>query len=248
MLVQQLYALARRLEEAGRLPPAYHKATGVKWALELDTDGGFLGWSKLGDGAQGLEEVVPYFKRSGKSPPAYLLVDNFSYVLGARLSEEDKFKDARLASNFEAYTKLIADLVAYARECESPHADDVSALARFLADDRERERAIEDARADETKGVRDLVAPYVDGHPLHRLEIVRRFWASRRDGALIESSKLNATCMLTGEEGAIAATHPTAILLGPNRVGLVSANPNAFESYGLESSAIAPVKVPPARV
>lgn len=217
----------------------------VRWYLELSEDGRFLGLSETGaKKADWTPLVTPYTKRSGATPPPYLLVDKPNYVL-AHLAEPDKLKAAKREKEQAKADDRHAEYVELVRACaEAVEHPAVDAFIRFL------DTGIEEARTQAaTLPMKpgDLIAPRVGETILTRLPEVRQFWQAQEDAAADEKSGLVAECMVTGHTAPIARTHPVELLLGPNRVGLVSANENAFLSYGLKQSEIAPMSFTAAR-
>jgi CRISPR-associated protein Csd1 len=87
----------------------------------------------------------------------------------------------------------------------------------------------------------DLIIPRIDGLLLTQIPEVQQFWIKREDARAAEKSDLTAECLLCGETRPIARTHPVELVVGPDRVGLVTGNAKAFLSHGLEQSEIAPV-------
>ncbi len=231
--------------------PAVLKAQSVRWMLDLDEDGRFLGLSETGTKKSDQKELVaPYASRSGSKPPPYLLVDKPDYVLG-HLAESDTLMAAKRETEQAKADDRHAEYVALAHSCAA--AVDHPALHAF---ERFLHEGIEEARAEAEKlSVRkkapmkkgDLIAPRVEQQVLSDLPAVRQFWAELQDEAANERSSLTAECLVTGKMAPIARTHPVELLVGPSRVGLVSANENAFLSFGLQQSEIAPMSFTAAR-
>ena len=228
-----------------QIVPAALKAQRVRWFLDLDEDGRFLGLTDPGaKKADQAELIAPYAKRSGAQPPPYLFVDKPDYVLG-HVAEADKLSAQAQERERTKAGERHAEYVALSRACAA--AVDHAAPAAFI---RFLDTQISEARAEaETLSMKpgDLVAPRVGGQILTDLPAVRQFWQEQQDAASVEKSSLVAECLVTGITGPIARTHPVELLVGPNRVGLVSANENAFLSYGLQQSEIAPMSFTAAR-
>jgi len=225
----------------------------VRWLLELDEDGRFLSLTESGATKKDWTELAtPYAKRSGSKPLPYLFVDKPDYVLG-HVAQADKLTQAAKVQEQAKADDRHSDYLMLARDCaESVDDPATTAFLHFLNDEEEVSKA---RRAAEVFSARDkgpmkqgdLIAPRVGTQFLSDLRAVRRFWQEQQDVAAEEKSSLEAECMVTGRVGPVARTHPVELLLGPNRVGLVSANENAFLSYGLQQSEIAPMSFTAAR-
>jgi CRISPR-associated protein Csd1 len=272
MIVQRLRDFHARI--ADDLIPSYHKAQDVRWLLDLDAEGrfqGFVGTEKTITspyrGRSG-RKPPPYLlvdkpeyvlglpredEQAQAGPDALSLSED---ELRARIEEstdDDALSEEELDNaladlqknlgkvrwRFDAYRELVA---ACAEDTEAPA---LRALLTFLdehvADARRDERALD---MDPTS---DLIAPRVDGKLLTDLPEVRQFWIGRQDSEADEKSNLEARCIVCGEERPVARIHPVELVLGGNRVKLVSGNEKAFLSYGLEQSEIAPMCQPCAR-
>lgn len=229
MLLQRLHEYRQREDVDAKIPPAYHKRQDIKWILKLDVDGRFVAWI-----AADRTEPAPYRIRSGTKPPPYLLVDQYPYLLGDTLDESD-FAASKAEMRWEMFVELIEELVDYTpKEERAPF----SAVYDFITSE-ERQEALE--HAPEDMGRKDLIGIEVDGQLVHQQSAARRYWTAARDEDAVADSRTTAECIVCGERKAIPRTQPVELKLGPNRVQLISANENAFESYGLKQSAISPV-------
>lgn len=230
MILERLRDFHSRIQD--ELIPSYHKNQGCRWILEVGSDGSFRGFIGTGQTKRSAKDFhTPYRKRSGRTPPPYLLVDKPAYVLGLPRDEGKKWE--------EKATERHDDYVALVRACGD--AVDHPALDAFLtflnghvAD------ALADPAAEDMKQG-DLIIPRVDGTLLTQIPAVQQFWIEQQDTEAAEKSNLTAECLLCGEERAIARTHPVELVVGPDRVGLVTGNAKAFLSHGLEQSEIAPI-------
>jgi len=230
--------------------PAVLKAQRVRWMLDLDEDGRFLGISETGTKKSDQKELVaPYTGRTVAVVP-FLFVDKPDYVLG-HVVEGDNLSDPTLQKELVKARDRHAAYAALSEDCAQ--AIDHPALTAFLSF---LKNEIEKARSEAAKlSLRDkspmkkgdLIAPRVGHQVLSDLPEVRRFWAELQDEVANDSSRITAECLVTGKTAPIARTHPVELLVGPNRVGLVSANENAFLSYGLQQSEIAPMSFTAAR-
>lgn len=219
----------------------------VRWLLELDEEGRFLRLTESGSTKKEWTELVtPYTKRSGSTPPPFLLVDKPNYVLG-HLAEAGKLSATKRQAEQAKADDRHAAYVDLVRACAAAVDDErIAAFVRFLEDDDElalARAAAEEASARDKAPMKqgDLIAPRVGEKFLSQLPAARRFWAEQQDAEADQNSRLTSECMVTGRVGAVARTHPVELLVGPNRVGLVSGNENAFLSFGLQQSEIAPM-------
>lgn len=232
--------------------PASLKQQPVRWLLELDEEGRFLALTESGvTKKEWTELVTPYTRRTVAVVP-YLFVDKPDYVLG-HLAETGKLTQAKRESEQEKAADRHTAYVELVQACaDAVDHPAITAFVRFLESTQEMEKAHTAAeqlstrdKAPMKKG--DLIAPRVGTQFLSDLPATRRFWAALQDAEADEKSSLTAECMVTGRIGPVARTHPVELLLGPNRVGLVSGNENAFLSYGLQQSEIAPMSYGVAR-
>ncbi|ARA93466.1 type I-C CRISPR-associated protein Cas8c/Csd1 [Rhodothermaceae bacterium RA] len=229
MILERLRDLHARL--AGELVPAYHKKQRVPWILALDEDGRFLNIERAETGKKDYVEIVaPTLKRTSGTR-ALLFVDKPSYALGRPDADTDKAR-AQADERHTAYRRL-------AEACAlSVHHPATDAFLRFLDEEIETARA-QSATAEMKPG--DLIAPRVGETFLTDLPEVRAWWQNHEDERAAEDSTLTARCMLCGEEKPIVQVHPVDVRVGPDAAPLVSANKDAFESYGLSRSEIAPM-------
>lgn len=230
MILERLRDFHARIQDD--LIPSYHKQQGCRWILEIGSDGSFQGFIETGQTKRSATDFnTPYRKRSGRTPPPYLLVDKPAYVLGLPRSNEKKWQK-KAAQRHEEYVALV-------HECAE--TVDHPALDAFLAFlDRHVADALASPKTEEMKKG-DLIIPRVDGTLLTQIPAVQQFWIGQQDAEAAEKSDLTAECLLCGEERPIARTHPVELVVGPDRVGLVTGNAKAFLSHGLKQSEIAPI-------
>jgi CRISPR-associated protein Csd1 len=172
--------------------------------------------------------VVPHILRSSAVAPS-LLADRADYAL--RLADKES-KETRVARLHRAFVELV-------RECaDATKEPDVVAVLDYL--DSLGESSPKGTPEDMAAG--DLVAFTVEERYPMDLQKVRAFWANKiaaRRGSDISQ------CLVCGQERPIAERHTVKIkgIPGgqPSGTTLVSANAEAFESYGMEASLVAPV-------
>ncbi|MFP4027630.1 MAG: type I-C CRISPR-associated protein Cas8c/Csd1 [Candidatus Brocadiia bacterium] len=227
MLLQRLADFYERIE--GELEPRHHEVREIDWIIELSAEGEFRGFIRTEGQGQDFELAVPYLRRAGTSPPPYLLVDKPAYVLGLGL---DKWSDEKVQPRQEAFHELIHDCAKDSGELA------LEAIDTFLHEGIDRAR---DERPDDMSAG-DLIGFSVDGSLPTRSRKVQQFWIDKMDARAAEKSDRTGQCLVCGRpDQPIADRHPVKLQLGPDRVQLITANENAFESYGLSASEIAPV-------
>lgn len=231
MILDQLIAFRERIPAEDAVPKGY-KRQKVRWALNVSADGRVVGLSDLGTGKNATQHETPYAKRTSATKPL-LLVDKPGYVLGQPEGDTDKHA-AKASERHAAYLDLLDATADAAGDAQ------VARLAAALRDPAQLDRA-RDLLTAETWKPGDLILPVVGGETLHDRPAVRAVWQSRLAAAAAEKSGLTAECMACGRERPIARTHPIELLVGPDRVGMVTGNAAAFLSHGLEQSEIAPM-------
>jgi CRISPR-associated protein Csd1 len=197
-----------------------------KWQIELDENGRYLGVTPLSDGTKknrGLSLLAPNMKRSGTKAPPLLLADNAKYVLGFG---SDHPADSR---QFQEFKTLVE------RCWEQTGESVVGAVARFL-----QEHQLNPIQPDTPIEGADNVLFRVESVRPFDLPSVRKFWVSCN----APDNDVSMQCIVCGKTGPVDRVSPIAIkgIPGgqPMGMALVSANKNAFESYGAEQAYIAP--------
>jgi CRISPR-associated protein Csd1 len=220
------------------LTPEMYTKTPVRWILVLDAHGKPVGSiSQGGDSkanARGESRDVPHIVRSSGIQPK-LLVDNGEYVLGIGRPSS---KPSRVAESHRQFVELVN------RCAEETGEESVRAVARFLASwdpDTGRERLREDFRLRGDFDPGDTLAFEVAGVYPVDLESVQTFWATYTAG----EESVTGTCLVTGLEGPVVDRLPVKIKGVPggqtSGTSLVSANAEAFTSYGLKNSLTSPI-------
>ncbi len=241
-----LQALCGYYDRKARDPDEALAPPGFEWkeipfVILLQTDGTFLDIQDTREGAgrnrRAKSFLVPQgSKRSGSRAyeTAFLLWDNPLYLLG-HSPDPDKARNAPL---YQASFRACVD-----RFLEETGDDPgVKAVQAFLAGDEwkkaaDRFRAITDAKGTENCTFR-LAGE--DSLILDRPSVVS---AVRRMAATVEGAT-KSTCLVTGTKGGVARLHPAIRgVRGAQTTGanIVSFNLDAFESYGKDQGANAPV-------
>jgi len=228
MLLQRLSEYAGRLDLA---PPMYLK-TAIRWLIDLDPAGRFLGFVKTeGSGKKndrGKEFYAPHTARSAGVKPK-LLADNGEYVLGVA---REKSKPERVEHCHQAFFEEI-------RLCEEAVSESsLGAILKFL---QIWKPGNVDLPADFDPS--DICTFRVAGVlPIH-LAAIQAYWASKGGGDE-EAPEESMQCLICGCVRPALKRLPFKIkrIPGGQTSGnaLISANSKAFESYGLEASLIAP--------
>ena len=238
MILRELAAYAERLEDRGDLPPRMYQGQPLKWLIELDHDGAFQGFvSTVAEGAKGREKrgkefLAPFIKRTS-SVRAQLLADRAGYALG--LADQEHQSPKELGRIAEAHAAFVGLVDRCAAQSDEPT---VEAVRLFLS-------GLDLASLPVPEGVQsgDGVTFLVEGVLPIDLPLVRRWWAETFEHSADPQSL--RTCLVCGKPRMPAKRHPVPIkgIPGGQSSGMqiVSANENAFESYGLQASLIAPV-------
>jgi len=231
MLLQKLCEYSRRLED---LAPIGYNPTPIRWLINLDREGNFLGFITTSSGKKndrGKVFLAPAVMKS-VNVKASLLVGNGEYVLG---KPRDPAKMKRVQNCHEAFVKQVQQCVT---TTQSPQ---VQAVLHLL----------------KSSGLLNLPLPedfdaamnlsfQVDGLLPINLTEIQSYWARfQTDEQSQDSDPLPSQCLACGTSCIPTERFPVKfkVISGGQSSGmtLVSANAPAFESYGLKASLIAPV-------
>lgn len=222
------------------LPPAGYQAQAIRYIIRLDADGRFIGILDTAgpeNRNRGSQRLAPAVKRTVSVVPK-LLSDTGEYVLGiARDDPKKPVKPERVAAQREAFASLVETC---ARDTREPSVEAVAAFLRdrdavaaHLPDDF-------DPGATITFRVSDPARP--EGILPIDLPSVRAFWAAHL-APDAEATANAMPCIACGTVGPVLERHPLKIKGIPGGQilkDLISANNDAFLSYGLKASQIAP--------
>jgi CRISPR-associated protein Csd1 len=230
MLLQRLREYSNRLD----LPPTLYAESPVRYIVELDASGRLLN-PDLTDTAdpssartkRGQRRLVPQIQRSS-GIKALLLADKADYALGFVGTGG---KPDRVAQCHLAFISLL-------RRCaEVTSEDSVVAVGRFLA-----RSPVEQLNLGDDFDPSGLITFRVDGTFPIDLPEVQRFWAEENDPAGKSAPVMQ--CLVCGSERPVLDRLQAKIKGVPggqtSGTSIISANAEAFESYGLEASLIAP--------
>jgi CRISPR-associated protein Csd1 len=233
MFLQRLLEYSNQLD----LPPTLYASAPVRYIVELDAAGHPLTPEPIdtADPAspltrRGQPRLVPRVQRSVKIRPL-LLADNAEYTLG--LARETS-RPERVAECHAAYMEQLERCAAATNEPA------VSAVYRFLEGDPVSQLRLPD---DYDRG--ESITFRVDGQWVVDLPSVQAFWAAENDpDADPDRPAPTMQCLICGAERPVLRRLQGKIKRVPggqtSGTAIISANADAFLSYGLEASLIAP--------
>jgi len=230
MLLQRLREYSERLY----LPPTLYAEAPVRYIIELDSGGRLLNPrpTDTADPAsprtrRGTRRLVPQVQRSSGIKPL-LLADKADYVLGFAGGGAKK---ERVSACHRAFLELLEHC---AIQTEEPA---VLAVRNFLRCD-----PLSQLDLDDSFDPGATMTFRVDGIFPVDLPSVQAFWAAENDPALRSAPRMQ--CLICGEERPVLERLQAKIKGVPggqtSGTSAISANAEAFESYGLSASLIAP--------
>ncbi len=227
-MLRELKEVFHRFRKEGALLPPAYKKKNVSWFIRLEEGKATLEGPYKGEEVEPIP--APDRQRSGKASESnlkpYLLVDDARYVLG--FSEEGKEEEAALLhKGFKELTE---------RAWCKTQSPQVKAVLDLLTSPE-----LEDLRkefAQRGGKPRDLLAFRVYGVQPTDLEEVQGFWAQHL-AEEIQGSE--GYCALCGKRGPVLRTFPREVVVLGQKCQLVSFNQKAFESFGKEQAANAPL-------
>lgn len=230
MLLQRLREYSERLD----LPPTLYAEAAVRYIIELDSGGRLLN-PRPTDTAhpasprtrRGTRRLVPQVQRSSGIKPL-LLADKADYVLGFAGAGA---KGDRVPACHQAFLELLERCAVQTQEPA------VLAARNFLRCD-----PLSQLNLDDSFDPGATMTFRVDGVFPVDLPSVRAFWAAENDPALKSAPVMQ--CLVCGEERPVLDRLQAKIKGVPggqtSGTSIISANAEAFESYGLSASLIAP--------
>jgi CRISPR-associated protein Csd1 len=233
MLLQRLVEYVDRLDDA--LPAGYAR-NNVRYEIYLDGAGRLLSSKPLDlaskENKAGQNRPVPYVRRSGTQPPPMLLADHAEFTLGwPRVMEDAAKAKAQAQVRHNAYMQLIERCVADTQDSA------VAAVHTFLSSSPLAQLELGEEFA--PTGTIEFV---VNGQRATERPAVRSFWA---DYNAQDDNGITMQCVVCNRQRPTLDRLPGVIkgIPGGNATGtsLISANADAFESYGLKASQVAPI-------
>ena len=226
MLLQKLVEYSERLTDIA--PPGYSPKP-VRYLIELDGKGNLRNAHPIDlsdkDNKRGHTFSVPHTVRSSGVKPL-LLADNAEYTLGV---VREGSKPEQAIQRHEAYVALVA-------ECAEKTKDSATAaVLHFL-----QSNPTAQINFSEDFDPKETILFRVDAEMPTNRKTVQSFWSERNaeDGDIMQ-------CLICGQQRValkILKGKINGIRGGqPGGLALISANSDAFTSYGLKSSQIAPV-------
>ena len=234
MLLERLREYAE-VQLGDSLPPPGYQLQPIRYTILLRRDGTYEGFldNQSPDAPRGTPRLAPHAKRAMGIVPK-LMADTGEYVLGIpRVDPKKPPKPERVADQHRQFRDLVDDC---ARQTSEPS---VEAISRFLED-----RPPIDLEESAGFDASSTITFRVEGVYPVDLDPVRRYWAQRRapDKPAGDVGEI-ATCIVCGERRPVLERHPLKIKGIPGGQilkDLISANSNAYESYGQPASTVAP--------
>ena len=228
MLLQRLVEYAREQQ----LPPPLYQKRGVRYIIQLDRDGRYLGLVETG--TKGKELLVPFVKRTGKKIVPYPLVDTAEYLLGC------KRPAAAPADTHKRHQESIALHQRMTHMTQDPRA--LCVLTAVLRFQESVDRGSSGLTLPE-KFLPDVPMAFeVDTISVEEsLDIIKELWVQ------IASEKMHTRqmhCLVCGNLRPAMKVLPLLIhgIPGGQSSGLtlISADKAAYQSYGQQASFVAP--------
>ena len=211
--------------------PAMYEPRPVKWLVDLNEEGEFLGISMLSGGGGGRKDRgkpmdLPHVMKSS-GIKAKLLSDSAEYVLG--LSDTDE-RQGRARKCHQAFMELLEDCGKRTEE------KSIRAILGFYKTGGLPQDEIE---RNDIQSKDEVTFRVANNYPFN-LSVVQDYWETKST----EDIDFKGQCIVCAQEGPILQRIPHKIKRVPNGQtagnSIISANADPFESYGLKNSLIAP--------
>ena len=257
MILQQLWKDADAImKQTGRgsLPPAMYMPKPIKWIVELSHDPRLpvQFTPTLTEKNKGVERLAPSMKRTSLAIRPHLFADKPTYTFGIKLADPklDYSRNldndaAHTAKQHQAYKEMVHACA------EATGNADVALVADFLDNWNPRQLPLE--MPDGMTRDDWLTFRVDDSLPIENPD-VQAFWArtAAGDGVLKTEVELELgipaksamQCLISGENGPVEEMMPVPVKGlwgGKSEMAIVSANANAFESYGLTRAQTSPI-------
>jgi CRISPR-associated protein Csd1 len=233
MFLQRLSEYADQIPR----PPAMYRETPIRYVIVLDGDGNLLQAPPLDRATtaerRGPTRLAPEWRRSVAIKPK-LLADNAEYTLG--LAREGS-KPERVVRQHSAYREMVWNCAAQTGDASvaaiGVFLDQLNAVALNLSDDFDRSATI----------TFQVESEHPEGQwPIDHRQ-VQQYWARVAAATSEDDGATPMQCLVCGQVRPCVERLAIAVKGIPgNAMGmaLISANSDAFLSYGLEASLIAP--------
>lgn len=240
MILKSLRDLALR---EGLVDNPAFESKPVRWVIELYPDGRFLQLydthtpeifpegSKRKPRMEAKLMVIPRRQVRSSGIKADFLVDNAKYVLG--LDAAAAANDPKTAERHAAYVSLL--------KAAAQTSPELRAVIAFLSSETERAACAADLARQGDFASNDLFTFEIEGIFLNDVEELRAHWAASNQEPADDGTR--SQCLVCGEERTPARLHNSIQIRGASTSGvpLVSFNTNAFEKYGWNGNANAPI-------
>ncbi|MDX2270805.1 MAG: type I-C CRISPR-associated protein Cas8c/Csd1 [Cyanobacteriota bacterium] len=222
------------------LPPEMYGETKVRWLLDLDETGSMKPVPLGADSKttqRGIPKTLPMLpKKRASGIQPNLLADTGEYVLGI---PKEGSKPERVAKCHQQFKDLI-------RKCADTTQDHaVQTILKFL-ENWDPLHAQLPQNFDPSDVVTFRIGTRIPADANPKNQAIQEFWARYTAGGNEEESSLPVMmCLVTGQETQVVKRLPEPLkgIPGgqPSGTSLVSANADAFTSYGLKNSLTSPI-------
>ncbi len=235
-----LTALNDFARERGLTDDPLYEEKPVDFFIRISAEGTFIKLESLaGEDGRGKPMPIPRLPQRSVNIAAGFFADNPKYVL-AYEKEASPAKTGRVEKRMARLEAFLTPAREVAAETEDAEA---RAVVSFLSSETERRKALADRDADAWTGSELLAFVVGDATvPVHQNPSVRACWERRAGDKRARGRR--TMCLVTGQEGVVAVTHPKLKNVPeaqPSGASLVSFNAPAFSSHGLEQGDNAPI-------
>ncbi|MEK5036736.1 type I-C CRISPR-associated protein Cas8c/Csd1 [Sporosarcina sp. FSL K6-3457] len=203
-----------------KFPAIGYKLKKFQWTASIHDDGA-ISFIKADKNAQ---RTIPDISRSSGVKPI-LLTDKAEYVLQVDKENATEKNKVRTSQCHEAYMGLL-------KECFEETKSEL--ILRVMKALEKRDWTLP---SDMKPGDILVIKLDIDKFP-HAEESVKNFW-SRKVTPIADEAQ-NKICFICGKKAPAIERHSMEFSIGVDRTKLISANDNAYLSYGLKASEVAP--------
>ena len=230
MMLNKLVEYRQRNERNETAAPKLYAEGSLRYVIALGTNGEYHGLIDLSDPSnprtrRGTRRSLPQVQRTSGIRPL-LLANPSDYTLGMPKTEKQADRAQKCHS---AYMEMVERCAAETKE------PDVVAVLRFLQNQPLQQLALGN---DFDKA--GIITFQVDGRYVIDNPVVQRFWV-----AINEPDTVTMQCIVCGENRPAMERLQSKVKGIPggqtSGTSIISANSDAFESYGLQASQVAPI-------